>query len=277
MVRAAASKPARERSVAVAGGALYAEEHGGGAPLLLIGGLGQGLWVWRWVLPALAERRLVLVYDARGTGRSSAALEPCTVETMADDAEAVLRAAGADRADVLGFSMGGYVALTLALARPALVRSLVLVGTGAGGADRVPRPPEVRTAYAQAWGLEPAAYGRRTLPYTLATGWPERNPERYEEILAARLEHPTSYEAIAAHAEACYAFYRSGCRVERVRARTLVVHGDADRIVPVANGRMLAARLPSPEYVELAGHGHNLTLEAPETFSSLVASFLERE
>ncbi len=82
---------------------------------------------------------------------------------------------------------------------------------------------------------------------------------------------------LRAQYDACWRFVEQVSPVEEIAAPTLVVHGDADRIVPVANGRMLAARLPSPEYVELAGHGHNLTLEAPETLSLLVGSFLERE
>ena len=95
------------------------------------------------------------------------------------------------QAHVVALSMGGYVALTLALARPELVRSLVLAGTGAGGPDRVPRPQDVRDAYAAAIGLPFDEYGRTTMPMTFSPGWTERNPERFEEILAARGEHPT--------------------------------------------------------------------------------------
>jgi pimeloyl-ACP methyl ester carboxylesterase len=56
----------------------------------------------------------------------------------------------------------------------------------------------------------------------------------------------------------------------------LVLHGDADEIVPVENGRMLAARLPGAELVELPGRGHNLPLEDPEAFNRLVEGFLDR-
>ena len=170
--------------------------------------------------------------------------------------------------------MGGYVALKLALTHPELVRSLVLTGTGAGGPNRVPREQYVRDAFAAALGLPPEEYGRRTMPYTFAPGWPDRNPARFEEILAARIERPTSYETIEAHATACYAYYDEGCEVERVEARALVIHGDADLIVPVENGRMLAARLPNARYVELAGRGHNLPLEEPDTYNELVLDFL---
>jgi 3-oxoadipate enol-lactonase len=254
-------------------GGVFVREHGDGAPLLLHAGLGQGSWVWRWVLPALAERFRTIVFDTRGTGRSPAVRAPYGVGELATDAAEVL---AGRRAHVLGFSMGGYVALTLALREPELVRSLVLAGTGAGGPDRVPRAPEVRAAFAEAFGRPAEEYGRLTTPYTLAPGWPEANPDRYEEILAARLERPTPYETIAAHADACYRFYDEGCEVERIEVPALVVHGDADRIVPVENGRTLASRLPLAEYVELRGRGHNLMLEDPQTFVRIALEFLAR-
>lgn len=69
-------------------------------------------------------------------------------------------------------------------------------------------------------------------------------------------------------------FYARGCTVERIEAPALVVHGDLDLIVPVENGRMLAARLPKARYVELHGRGHNLQLEDPATINRLVLDFL---
>jgi 3-oxoadipate enol-lactonase len=170
--------------------------------------------------------------------------------------------------------MGGYVALTIALSEPEAVRSLVLAGTGAGGPDRVPRPPHVAAAFTAALGLPYEEFARRTMPYTFASGWTDASPERFEAILAARLEHPTPYATIEAHAAACYAFYAAGCEVERVAHPALVVHGTEDLIVPIENGRRLAQRLPNAEYFELERRGHNLPLEDPETFARLVRGFL---
>ena len=170
--------------------------------------------------------------------------------------------------------MGGYIALTIALARPELVRSLVLAGTGAGGPERVRRPAPVAAAFTAALRLPHDEFVRRTMPYTFADGWTEEHPERFEEILALRLAQPTPFATIEAHAEACYAFYRQGCEVERIEAPALVVHGTEDWIVPVENGRRLAERLPNARYVELRGRGHNLPLEEPTTFARLVEDFL---
>ena len=239
-------------------------------PLLLIAGLGQGTWVWLDVLPTLERERAVIAFEAKGTGKLVDVPARGSVGAMAAD----VRGALDGPVHVLGFSMGGYVALTLALASQDLVRSLILVSTGAGGPGRVPRPEHVARAFGDALGLPPAEFGRRTLPYTFAPGWAEANPERFEAVLAARLERPTPYETIEAHAGACYGFYAAACEVERIEVPALVVHGDEDLIVPVENGRRLAARLPNAHYVELAGRGHNLMLEDPETLVGLVRDFL---
>jgi 3-oxoadipate enol-lactonase len=249
---------------------LYVEEHGEGEPLLLIEGLGQSMWAWREQVPVFARHYRTIAFDTRGTGRSRVPDGPYGIDELAQDAADVL---DGRQARVVGLSMGGYVALTLALAQPDLVRSLVLVGTGAGGPDRVPRPQDVRDIYAAAIGLPFDEYGRRTMPLTFSPGWTKRNPERFEVILAAQLEHPTPEETLAAHLQACYGFYGRGCEVERIDVPALVLHGDADVIVPVENGRMLASRLPNARYVELAGRGHNLPLEDPATVNRLVLDY----
>jgi 3-oxoadipate enol-lactonase len=240
-------------------------------PVLLIPGLGQGAWAWRWVEPLLSQSRRVVAVDHRGTGLLSERPARRSIAELAEDALAHVD----EPVDVVGLSMGGYIALTLALSDPAMVRSLVLAGTGAGGPDRVPRPPEVAAAFTSALRLSYAEFTRETLPYAFSSAWPAANPERFEAVLAARLERPASYATIEAHAEACYAFYRAGCEVERIDAPALVVHGTEDLIVPVENGRRLAERLPNAEYVELEGRGHNLPLEDPEGFAAIVLRFLE--
>src|SRR5438067_3147868 len=183
---------------------LHVEEHGSGDALLLHQGLGQGSWAWRYQVPVFAERFRTITFDTRGTGRSPVPAARYGIEELAEDAAAILDGRAAH---VVGFSMGGYVALTLALARPELVRSLVLAGTGAGGPERVPRPAHVREAFDAAFGLPPEEQRRATLPYTFSSGWTDDNPERFEEILAAALEHPTPDATIAAHIAACYRYY----------------------------------------------------------------------
>jgi 3-oxoadipate enol-lactonase len=212
----------------------------------------------------------VVTFDNRGTGLRSDEPARASIAELAEDALGEID----EPADIVGLSMGGYVALTIALTEASAVRSLVLAGTGAGGPNRVRRPPHVAAAFTSALRLPYDEFARQTMPYTFSPGWTEEHAERFEEILAARLERPTPFATIEAHAEACYAFYGPGCEVERIEARTLVIHGSDDLIVPVQNGRALAERLPNAAYVELPGRGHNLPLEDPQLFAELVLGFV---
>jgi 3-oxoadipate enol-lactonase len=223
-------------------------------------------------VPLLDGDRTVITYDNLGTGLLNDRPARSSIAELAEDALAHVD----QPADLLGLSMGGYVALTLALNEPDRVRSLVLAGTGAGGPDRVRRPAHVAAAFTTALGLPYAAFARLTMPYTFSPGWTDANPERFEEILAARLQSPSPYSTIEAHANACYAFYGQGLEVERIETPALVIHGADDVIIPVENGRRLAERLPNAEYVEVADRGRNLPLEDPHAFADLVLRFLDK-
>jgi pimeloyl-ACP methyl ester carboxylesterase len=108
---------------------LYYEIHGAGLPLILLhGGLGSGE-MFGPVLPALAEGRQVIVVDLQGHGRTADIDRPIDVRLMADDIAALIGHLGLDRPDVMGYSLGGGVALHLAIRRPALVGRLVIVST----------------------------------------------------------------------------------------------------------------------------------------------------
>src|SRR5436309_288829 len=133
-----------------AGARIYWEEGREGRerrdPLLLIMGLGATLEWWHRIRPVLAARFRTILFDNRGVGRSDVPPAPYSIEQMADDAAAVLDAAGATRAHVVGMSMGGCIAQELVLRHPARVRTLVLGCTSCGGREAVPADAEVRAA-----------------------------------------------------------------------------------------------------------------------------------
>ena len=236
---------------------LYVEEHGDGDPVLLITGLGYAIWSWARQVPALASSYRAITFDNRGSGRSPKTPGPYSIEGLADDAAAVL---DGRRAHVVGHSMGGYVAQMLAVRHRELVRSLVLAGTGAGGPENVPVPESTLEIWLAAAGLPADEYARRTMYLSFSPGWTDEHPEEYEELLAARLEHPTPPETWRAQFDAATRFVENGPPVEQIDAPTLVLHGDADRIVPVENGRALARRISGARLVELRGRGHVIQL-----------------
>ena len=255
---------------------LHVEEHGTGFPMLLIQGLGWSKWASRAQIPAYAERRRVLAFDNRGAGLSAKPPGPYTIEELADDAASVLDARGIERADVYGHSMGGFIALTLALQRPDLVRSLVLVATGPGGPDQEPLPQETLDIWLSVFGLPREEAIPKSLPTAFAPGWVDDHQDEYTEWLAACLDAPAPSECWQAQFEASARYKEVGVDVERIDVPALVVHGDVDGVIPVSAGRLLAARMPKAELIVLPEGGHAPQLEAPAEFAAIVCDFLDR-
>jgi pimeloyl-ACP methyl ester carboxylesterase len=250
---------------------LYVEEHGQGDPLLLLSGLGYASWSWQRQIPAWSGRFRCIVVDNRGAGRSPKPRGPYSIEQLADDAAEML---DGRRAHVAGFSMGGYIAQTLALRHPQLVERVVLVCTGTGGPAYARLPEETRAAWEAYADRPPAEFARNTMPFSFAPGWTAEHPDEFEQLLRDRLEFPTPMDAWRAQYHACEAFVERATPVEEIAAPTLVVHGDADRIVPYENGVELARRIPGTELVTFLGAGHLLFIEQHDRFNETVLEFL---
>jgi 3-oxoadipate enol-lactonase len=263
----------RWRFVTVGEGDLYVDDHGSGPPVLLVPGLGYAAWCWRAQQPLGRDWRLLAV-EPRGSGRSFKPAGPYSISAMAADLAAVVRAVGGAPVHVVGLSMGGYLALTLALDHVGLVRSLVLLATSAGGEGHVPVPESTRSAWLQAADLPPERYARATMPLSFAPGWVQAHRDEYERWLSARLEHPTPPQSWAAQFAACEAYLRDGIPAEHVDVPALVLHGDHDRVVPEENGRVLAERLPRARLLSVAGAGHLLHMEQPRLVNAAVTGFL---
>lgn len=174
---------------------------------------------------------------------------------------------------VVGHSLGGYLAMTLALTSPEIVRSLTLVATSAGGDDHHPVPEETRRVWLREAGKPPTEYARATMHLSFSPGWADNHPDDYEQWLERRIEFPTPPEAWAAQYEAGANHLQSGLDVEGISVPTLIVHGTADRILPFENSVLLAQRIPTSRLISVEGNGHLIPMERPEIFNSLVFGF----
>jgi len=250
---------------------LYVEEHGEGNPLLLLTGLGYAIWSWQRQLPAWSQQFRCVAVENRGTGRSPKPPGPYSIEEMADEAAEALEGR---RAHVAGFSMGGYTAQTLAVRHPELVDRLVLICTGTGGPDFRSTPTETTSAWEANAGCTPQEFARATMPLSFRPGWTDDHPEEFESLLADRLEYPTPPDCWRAQYDACLDWAARLTPVEDIAAPTLIVHGDADRVVPYENGVELARRIAGSSFEAFPGAGHLLFLESPDRLNPMVASFL---
>lgn len=245
------------------------EEHGSGPPLLLVMGLGYGRWGWEPLLPALAERYRVLAFDNRGYGESDVPPGPYTAAQLAGDALAVLDAAGVERAHVLGASLGGAVALELALRHAQRVEKLVLVATMSGVSNMHPLPAPTLQLMAEAPTLDPAVALRRFVENALA---PEPEPPLVERIVELRTANPPDPAGWAAQA-GIWASFDVWEELPAIGVPTLVVQGEGDVVVDPRNAGPIAERIPGAE-LRLVPGGHLFFWNRPAEFGSLLREFL---
>ena len=248
---------------------------GVGPPLLLIHGLGYCRLGWGPVTRQLAEHFQVVHFDNRGVGDSDAPRGPYTVGALTADALAVLDDAGIQRAHVVGVSLGGVIAQTLAANSPERVDRLVLVGSTSGGARSYPPPRETLLLMTQAAALARDELLRRLVTNALSPRTVERRPELVDEILDYRRRRAPALGSWLAQAAAGAWFGLVG-RAGAIGAPTLVVHGAADQVVDLRNAQLLAQSIPGAELVLFEDAGHLLFWEEPDRFVSTLTRFLER-
>lgn len=250
---------------------LDCERSGAGPPLLAIMGMsGTALHWGEPFLAALGQSFEVIAYDHRGVGSSSPLADgQVSIAGMAADAAGLLDALEIPRAHVLGISMGGMIAQELALARPELIETLTLGCTYCGGEGSALAAPEVIQSLA-----EPMLSGERER--AIRAGWEVNvspafaaDEEAWSAFRAIAQRRAVAVPVVMAQMQAIMA-HDTHARLSSITAPTLVVHGDADQMLPVANGRLIASLIPGARLEVMEGVGHLFFWERPERSAELI-------
>jgi 3-oxoadipate enol-lactonase len=244
----------------------------GAPPVLLIMGLAYPAAMWFRLVPALAERYRVIRIDNRGAGLTGDVPgAPYTVETMAGDCLAVLDEAGVQQAHVVGISMGGLIAQEIALTAPERVLSLCLTATHPGIAHAIV-DPDAMAMLMRRGEMTPAEAAEASVPFNYA---PRTTRERIEEDWAVRFPLAATNEGYMAQAMGT-SQWDGYDRIPGITAPTLVLHGELDRLVPPANGKTIAERIPGAELVLVPDANHVLMTDQPEQVGKVLLDWLDR-
>jgi 3-oxoadipate enol-lactonase len=220
---------------------LYYEVHGEGPPVLLIPGLGADTRLFSKVAPLLAASHEVVVLDPRGGGQSDKPAGEYSIEQMADDVAGLFGTLGVARADIVGYSMGGKIALQLAACRPELVDHLILCATAPG--------PTVKRRLSRRWAMDLVS----------------RAP------ILRKADGQPSY-AFEAQRQASRSFDGREL-LAQVKASTLVIRARRDRIVPARDVAELQ-KIPGSSLVDLPGGHLTLVMVHGKVLAQAISSFL---
>jgi pimeloyl-ACP methyl ester carboxylesterase len=270
-----AGQPAMSYDAAVptagdAGAELYWERSGAGEPLLLIQGM-SGTRV-SWGEPFLSRLRPdfdCVVFDNRGIGDSAVVEAPFTIADLAADALAVMDAAGLETAHVLGISMGGMTAQELALAHPDRLRSLTLGCTYPGGPGSSLIAAEDAGPLLEAMGSGDLDLMLKAMyAVNLSPGF-RAEESHFADFTAMAKALPARQQTVQLQLGAVGG-HDAQARLSEIAAPTLVVHGTEDKMIPVANGELIASLIPGSRLEILDGIGHMFWWEQPERSAELI-------
>jgi pimeloyl-ACP methyl ester carboxylesterase len=248
--------------------------YGSGPPVLLIMGLGGRGDAWQPFAEALAAAgHTAIHFDNRDVGWSSLVEDKVyEIADMAADAIGLLDHLGIARTDILGISMGGIITQEILLRAPERVRRAVLLATTPGGPNAVHPANEVAALLLQRAQGDPVALLRSVYSTITAPGFATASPHLIDRAIEVALQKPTVPAAMMRQLSAIMR-WSSWDRLPEVKTPTLVIHGDADSLVPYKNGANIAERIPGAKLVTLPNVGHLVPLEAPEPLFKAVTEF----
>jgi pimeloyl-ACP methyl ester carboxylesterase len=249
---------------------------GKGNPLLLISGSGLVMDAWEpIVLKDLSANHTVIIFDNRGVGNTTSGTRPFSMVQFANDVAGFLDALKIQKADVLGFSMGSFIAQELGVLHPEKVNRLILYGASCGGKDGIPQSIEVvriLSDFVNNRSQDP----EKVLSVTFPLAWIKSHPN---------VTLPSSNEIIIPYTlreqfnlvKDWFAKNWSGVcdQLAKSSIPTLVITGTEDISVPAANSLIIVEKIPGAWLVQIKGGGHGLMYQYPEKFGKIVIAFLE--
>src|SRR5215831_3525296 len=262
---------------------------GNGEPFLLISGSGMKMDGWEpSILKNLSTNHTVIVFDPRGVGNTTTGTKPFSIQQFANDTAGLLDALKIQKADVLGFSLGSYVAQQLVVTHPEKVNRLLLVAASCGGRESIPQSPQVVRFY-----VEMIKNSTNNIPITpqdvrmdtfisMGSAWMKSHPN----LLQGVPEHLNFSEFSGLPLNTFKEYYGtilawistnwSGVcdKLTRVSSPTLIISGTDDITVPTANSLIIATKIPDAWLVHIKDAGHAIMYQYPDKFNKVLQTFL---
>lgn len=262
-------------TVVVDGAQINCRRTGKGPPLLVLNGFGATSADWDpSFIDRLASSNELILLNNRGIGGSTDDGQPFDIARLASDAARVIETLGIERASVMGWSMGGFVAQALALKCPDRISKLVLLSTDPGGNEADLASPDVWSKLIGTSGT-PNEQARRLLFLLFPADVAESFYRQFGDIVAAARAQ-LSLELLHRQAAAMDAWHRNGVagRLREIHVPVLIATGTEDIVIPASNALKLVKAIPGAWLAQFPHSGHAFIAQYPRALANLINSFL---
>ena len=255
------------------------KKFGNGDPILLIMGYSGSKNDWDpTFLKGLSANHTVIIFDNRGVPNSTLGRENYTIDQLAQDTAGLLNTLNINKADILGYSMGGMIAQELTLKNANKVDDLIIYASHCGGIQSFYPSLDLLALYTNLNGTE-EDIKNRFVPYQFPRSWIDENRDLFNKILASFDLPPTNILVHQKNAIGNWTDWKGAgnCdQLNEISKDTLIVVGTEDKIIPSNNSQILKNKIKGAELEQFIGGGHALMFQFPERLSKVINTFLDK-
>jgi pimeloyl-ACP methyl ester carboxylesterase len=260
---------------------------GKGDPILLVSGSSSDMNAWEpSTLRNLSSNHTVIVFDNRGVGNTTTGTKPFSIQQLANDTAGLLDALKIQKADVLGYSLGSFVAQQLTVMHPEKVNRLILVAASCGGKEGISQSPQLVNFFSEMVNksindipITPQEV-KMLLSIPMGSAWMELHPNFLEAIPEAKdLFAGISSNTIKQQNDISQNWMATNwsgiCdELTKISNPTLIITGTHDNNVPTANSLIIAGKIPGAWLVQIKDAGHALFVQYPDKVNRVLQTFL---
>ena len=282
-VGTAANNKLQQQIMPIEDGQLAYYRFGHGSPIVLITGYGATMSEWNTTfLQTLAKSHEVIVFDNRGVGDSHFSSTSYTMDDLSNDTTMLITGLHLQKPTVLGWSMGGMIAITLVIKHPELVGKLILMGSKIGGSTAIPTPATVAKQLTDTSGTQKERFNR-----VMRILFPEDAVPAMSKSFATEMFKPTGTSEAPVSGDVLQKqdLVRKDWetandipqQLQQLHIPTMILTGTRDAIVVPKNARILSEAIPNAELIEIQNGGHAMMYQYPVQIANLINLFINQK
>lgn len=253
------------------------KKFGKGNPLLLIMGFAGGLNTWEPnMTKKLSQNHTVIIFDNRGIGGTSLGNKNLSISQFAQDAVGLIDALHLNKTDIMGFSMGGFIAQEVALSNPEKINKMIIYASGCGGNEGTFLSQNLSQITQNS--KSPKEFYDKLIPLIFPQDWLSSHLKFINNPNGAGFPSNITMQMLQNQYKAISSWHNAGVcnQLGKINMPTLIIVGTKDVLQPKVDSLIMAEKIPDSWLIRIQGGGHAMMTQYPDKMASIIESFLEK-